>query len=111
MGKVPMTMKPRALRNRERPAAELSERLVPMAGTFISFRCSTTEISAPGGKPRLKRSEVRLEDGKLTSETFEGELRRDAFEPLMDQALQQFAQHTALLMRSLTWFLPPARKD
>jgi hypothetical protein len=82
-----------------------------VASPFFSFRYSYTEISAVGGdRAKVRRSETRLQDGKLAHEAFEGELQRSVIDPLLNQAREQFAQQTALLMRSFTWFLPSARK-
>jgi hypothetical protein len=122
MKKRTLALSNKAVSNIERGAGELAEtdaRASPIAnpiadhvvGPFFSFRYSYTEISAVSGdRAKVKRSETRLQDGKLAHETFEGELQRSVIDPLLTQAREQFAQQTALLMRSLTWFLPSARK-
>ena len=48
--------------------------------SFLSFRYSYTEMSVLGGKAHVKSRNARLEDGKLTSETFEGELDRKLYD-------------------------------
>src|SRR5216684_4046517 len=40
--------------------------------SFLSFRYSYTEMSVLGGKAHVKSRNARFEEGKLTSETFEG---------------------------------------
>ena len=71
-----------------------------------AFRYSHTEISASGGKARVKSRRARFEDGKLTSEAFEGELDCSAYEQIVSEAQHQFLAQTALLMKSLSWLLP-----
>jgi hypothetical protein len=68
MSKYPVTRAQRALREVETDAVEA----VPSASPFFSFRHSHTEISAVAGMARIKSKQTRLEDGKLTTETFEG---------------------------------------
>ena len=59
---------------------------------------------------RVKSSRARFEDGKLTSEAFEGELDRSAYEQMVSEAQHQFLAQTALLMKSLSWLLPFSAK-
>ena len=54
----------------------------------------------------MKSRKARFEDGKLTSEAFEGELDRSAYEQMVSEAQRQFLAQTALLMKSLSWLLP-----
>ncbi len=44
-------------------------------------------------------SPTRLVDGKLTRETFEGELEGDPYREIVEEMDRQ-------MMRSLSWFLP-----
>jgi len=81
----------------------------PWAG-FFSFSYSITEVSAQGGRTRVKSRQTRFEDGKLTSEAFEGELDRGVYEGMAQQAQQVVADQTALLLKSLSWFLPFSRR-
>jgi ribosomal protein L13 len=78
----------------------------PRANPFFSFRYSYTEISASGGKARVKSRRASFEDGKLTSESFEGEMERSAYERMVSEAQRQFLAQTALLMKSLSRLLP-----
>jgi hypothetical protein len=95
----------RAPRKVEKDAVEVMEPAAK-ANPFVSFRYSFTEISASGGKAQIKSRNTRLEDGKLTSEAFEGELDRSAYEQMVSQAQHYFLGQTALVMKSLSWLLP-----
>jgi hypothetical protein len=68
----------------------------PERGPFFSFRYSATEVSLVGGKTRIKSRQARLEDGKLTSEVFEGELHRSAYDHMVAQAQRHFLGVLAL---------------
>jgi hypothetical protein len=68
----------------------------PERGPFFSFRYSATEVSLVGGKTRIKSRQARLEDGKLTSEVFEGELHRSAFDQAVGEAQRQFWRSLSL---------------
>ena len=93
------------VREADRSAVELVE---PSSGgsVFLSFRYSRTEITADGGKARLRTRSTRFEDGKLTSESFEGELDRSTYDQLVKQTQQHVAGQTAQFLRSLSLFLP-----
>jgi len=105
MSKLPVRRAERAPRKVEQDAVEVMEP-APRANPFFSFSYSYTEISASGGKARLKSRRARFEDGKLTSEAFEGELDRSAYEKIASEAQHQFLAQTTLLMKSLSWLLP-----
>ena len=79
------------------------------ANPLFSFRYSYTEISALGGKAHVKSRQTRFEDGKLTSESFEGDFDRGMYEQIVRDARDLFLGQTALLMKSLTWMLPFSR--
>ena len=85
MSKLPV---PRAERAPCKVEQDVIEVMEPASRTnpFFSFRYSYTEISASGGKARVKSSRARFEDGKLTSEAFEGELDRSAYEQMVSEA-------------------------
>ena len=76
---------------------------------FLSFRYSYTEISAVGGRARVKSRNARYEDGKLTDETFEGELDRGVYERMAGEAQKYFLDQAALFFQSLWAFLPASR--
>ena len=71
----------------------------PARTAFFSFRYSSTEVSLVDGKTRVKSRQARFEDGKLTSEAFEGELDRSAYDQAVGEAQRQF-------WRSLSLFMP-----
>ena len=110
MSKYPVRLAERALRKVEKDAVEIIGP-TSRANPFVSFRYSYTEISALGGKAHVKSRKTRFEDGKLTSEAFEGELDRSAYERMVNQAQHYFLSQTALLLQSLSWFLPSSRKQ
>ena len=105
MSKLPVPRAERAPCKVEQDVVEVME---PASRTnpFFSFRYSYTEISASGGKARVKSRRARFEDGKLTSEAFEGELDCSAYEQMVSEAQHQFLAQTELLMKSLSWLLP-----
>jgi hypothetical protein len=109
MSKLPVRRTERAPRKVEQAKVEVIEP-ASSANPFVSFRYSYKEISASGGKARVKSRSARFEDGKLTSETFEGELDRSAYERMVGEAQHQLLAQTALLMNSLSRLLPFARK-
>ena len=105
MSKLPAT-------NHSQTPAETASRPVQVAepvrtgSPFFSLRYSFTEVSAVRGKTVVKSRQTRLEDGRLTEETFEGELQGDAFEHLAAQAQRQVMTQAALMWRAFTWLLP-----
>jgi hypothetical protein len=81
----------------------------PRSGGFFSFRYSYTEFSSQGGRTRVKAKQARLEDGKLSTETFEGELEGHVVDEAVRQAQQLVLGQAAWFLRSLSWLLPPMR--
>src|SRR5215831_18878731 len=81
------------------------------AAPFFSFRYSYTEISSQGGAPRVKSRKTSFEDGKLVSESFEGELDRDVYDRVFRNTAQFFMSQTAALMNSLLELLPSVPKS
>jgi len=74
--------------------------------SFLSFRYSYTEMSVLGGKAHVKSKNARFEDGKLTSETFEGELDRSAYDQAVSDTQRRIGEHTAQFLKSFSLFLP-----
>jgi hypothetical protein len=109
MSKLPVRRAERPPRQVEQDVVEVMEP-ASRANPFFSFRYSYTEISASGGKARVKSRRARFEDGKLTSEAFEGELDRSAYGQMVSEAQHQFLAQTGLLMKSLSWLLPFSEK-
>ena len=83
----------------------------PRTNPFFSFSYSYTEISVLGDKARVKAKKTLLEDGKLTSETFEADLDRSAYEQMVDQAQQYVLGQTAFFLKSLSSLLSFSRKQ
>ena len=110
MSKHPVRHAERAPRKVEDDAVEVVDP-APRVNPFVSFHYSYTEISAFGGKARVRSRKTRLEDGKLTSEAFDGELDRSAYERMVSEAQHYFLGQTALLMKSLSWLLPFSGKQ
>jgi hypothetical protein len=99
MNKYPVKLGKRAVRNVETDAVEV---IAPAS----SFRYSYTEISVLGGKAHVKSKQARLEDGRLTSEAFEGDLDRSVYDQKVGDAPHYFLGQTALFMKSLSLLLP-----
>ena len=98
MAAYPVKAKKRAL---PKPAKDQVV-VEPAAAPFFSFRYSSTEVSLVDGKTRVRSRSARFEDGKLSSETCEGELDRGAYERMVGEA-QRY------LWKSLSLFVP--RRD
>jgi len=73
---------------------------------FFSFRYSYSEISVRDGKAHVKSKAARFEDGKLATESFEGELPRIAYDETVRRAQQHFLDQVELFWQSLTALLP-----
>lgn len=110
MSKYPLkvTSKKTALSKANPVAAEVATP-APRYGSFISFRYSYTEFSSQGGRTRVKAKQARLDDGKLSTETFEGELDGNVYDEVVHHAQQQVLGQAAWLLRSMSWLLPPTR--
>lgn len=83
----------------------------PRTNPFFSFSYSYAEISVLDGKARVKAKQTRLEDGKLTSETFEADLDRSAYEQMVDHAQRYVLGQAALFLKSLSSLLPFSHKQ
>ena len=94
MATYPVKAKKRAL---PKPAKDQVV-VEPAAAPFFSFRYSSTEVSLVGGKTRVRSRSARFEDGKLSSESFEGELERGAYEQMVSQAQRRFLGMLALFL-------------
>ena len=109
MPKHPVKVARRAVTDTERNAIEVIE---PRSGrrVFSSFRYSHIEVTADGGKAHLRARNTRFEDGKLTSESFEGELEVGAYDELVERTQQYVAHQTAHFLRAFSLFLPFSTK-
>src|SRR6266576_1615746 len=74
--------------------------------SFLSFCYSYTEMSVLGGKAQVKSRNARFENGKLTSETFEGELDRSAYDRAGSDGQRSIGDQTAQFLKSFSLFLP-----
>ena len=70
----------------------------PAAASFFSFRYSSSEVSLVNGKTCVRSRTTRFVDGKLSCETFEGELDRRAYERMVSQAQRRFLGMLALFL-------------
>ena len=87
--------------------------VLPRGGSthpFFSFSYSYTEWSTSGGRTQVKSRPTRLENGRLVSESFEGELPANAYQQQMRQAQEQLLGPMRALMQPFSWFLPAWRK-
>ncbi len=75
-------------------------------GPFLNFHFSYTEVSSRDGSTRVSSRHARLQGGKLSTSSFEGELPSDVYGQAVAQVQRQFLDQAELMMRSLTWFLP-----
>jgi hypothetical protein len=107
MAKYPLTAPKRSVSLRDAEEGEV----VPIVATaprsgFLSFRYSSTVVSSNGGRTQVRSRRVSLEDGKLSSESFEGELDARAHDEAVRRAQQQVLEDAAPLLRALRWMLP-----
>ena len=110
MSKHPVIRARRAPRRVESDAVESIRPAGPTLPTF-SFRYSYTEISMVGGRTRVKARQMRLENGKLASEAFDGDFDRAMYERTVREAQHFVLDQAALFMKSLAWLLPFSRKQ
>jgi hypothetical protein len=112
MSKYPVKL---ADRNRARSVRKMESDTVDVltpasrSHSFLSFRYSYTQMSVLGGKAHVKSRNARFEDGKLTSETFEGELDRSAYDRAVSDAQRHIGDQMAQFFKSLSLFLPFSR--
>lgn len=112
MSKYPVKL---AERNRARPVRKTESDAVDVlapasrSSPFLSFRYSYTEMSVLGGKARVKSRNARFDDGKLTSETFEGELDWSAYDQAVSDAQRHIGDQMSQFLKSLSFFLPFSR--
>ncbi len=105
MSRYPVKRNQRAPREVEPDAVEV----IRPASSFFSFHYSHTEISVGEGKAHVRARRTRLEEGKLTQETFEGDVDRTVYDRMVDDAQHYFLEQTKLFAKSLSWLLPSLR--
>ena len=109
MAKYPLTAATK--RNTALSEADHSEVVAqgsPRAGGsgFLSFRYSSTIVSSRGGRTQVEAKRVSLEGGRLTTESFEGELDGRAHDEAVRRAQEEVLEQAAPLLRMLRWMLP-----
>jgi len=72
---------------------------------LLSFRYSYRELSSQDGKTHIKAKECRFEDGKFTTEEFEGTTGPDAYIDAVSAMHRLVQQQAALLLQPLSWLL------
>jgi hypothetical protein len=105
MNRYPVKAKMRSVRAAHPEVIEATPSRVEH-GPFTSFRYAYTEVSIVGGKARVHSRRTQLEDGKLSSESFDGEVERTAYDRMVADAQRQFIAHTGLMLASLAAWLP-----
>lgn len=106
MKRYPAKVKPRTT-----PAVIDANPVREETGPFTSFRYAYTEVSVSGGKATVRSRSTKLEDGKLTSETFEGVADQSVYDRMVDSAQRQFIAQTSLMFESLAAFLPAWKRS
>ena len=71
-----------------------------------TFRYAYASISLDGGKARVKARRAQWSDGKLESESFEGDVDQTVFDRAIGEAQRQFLAQTALFWQSFASLLP-----
>lgn len=86
---------------------------VPWPAAFFSFRYSCTELSTTqDGRTSVRARQLRLEDGRLSSEALEGELAGSVYGEAVRQTQQLALDQLAWLQRWwLPWWLPAPRDE
>ena len=109
MAKHPAKLSRRAVQEAERNEVEVIE---PRSGgnMFARFHYARAEFTVRGGKAHLRARSTHFEDGKLTSESVEGELEGSVYDQLVKQTQQYVANQTAQFLRAFSLFLPFSRK-
>jgi hypothetical protein len=108
MAKYPLTVAAKrstALSGEDAKAVVASASPRASGSGFLSFRYSSTIVSSHGGRTQVKAKRVSLEDGKLSTESFEGELEGRAHDDAVRRA-QEVLEEAAPLLRMLRWMLP-----
>ena len=106
-----MSRHPVKVESRKAPAVIDAHPVREQTGSFTSFRYAYTEVSMSGGKATVRSRSTKLEGGKLSSETFEGEADRSVYDRMVDSAQRQFIAQTSLMFESLAAFLPARKRS
>ena len=94
----------------ELPVVESKQEALPLwnpflaGSTFLNFTHSYSEISQDGARTHIKSTTTRLTDGRLSKESFEGDLPAEAFGEAVIKAQTLFLEQAKTLLRP--WWLP-----
>lgn len=84
-------------------------------GGFFQFRCSYGEITSENGKSHVRFREQRFENGKISSQEFEGtagpEVYEKAAEEMQDLAFKTVQTQFVLMTSMMSAFLPKSKRD
>ena len=83
---------------------------MPGTGAFFTFQYTFTEFVAHGGRTHVKARRVHLADGRLSTESFEGELGGEAHADAIRQAQARLFEQAAVLLNPWSWLLPAFRR-
>jgi len=106
MKKYPVAISKRSLREGADGAVQPDRLDRDARGPWISFTYSFTEISAVGATARVRSKRASCENGRLVSESFEGELDRDHAERALVEAQRRFSEQAVGFVRALFGFPP-----
>jgi hypothetical protein len=90
-----------ALRTMETSEPQRIEQ-APAFTPFMSFTYSSQEMHTADGRTYVKSKQVRFEDGKLTSEQFEGQLPMSAYTQTVYDTQRLFAAQTTSLLKQFS---------
>jgi hypothetical protein len=110
MSKHPVKREGRELRVPD-PDPDNAVEASPVSSPFFSFSYSYSEISLHGGTARVKSKKTQLDNGKVTSEAFEGTLDPSAYHAAVRQTEELFVRQTRFMLDSFFRFLPWVKRD
>ena len=109
MSRVPKEIDGTALRIEE--SASAARALRPQASpAFVRFHFTSVEISTRGGGAHVRSRSVRLEDGCLRTETFEGDVDRGTFDTAAQAMQRQAVQAWSGMFGAMLAWLPGQRR-
>ncbi|HET7096988.1 MAG TPA: hypothetical protein VFJ68_06315 [Casimicrobiaceae bacterium] len=110
MSNHPVKRSVRPVRTVEGDLVDLPAPVERMSAGF-SFRYSYAEFSAVGKSAKFKTKRARYENGKLSAESFEGELDPKTYENMVNDVQRYFADQAAFCLQAFRSFLLPFTKD
>ncbi len=103
MSKFPVKINRRPARVVREDEAEIVEQPTT---PFVSFSYTFAEVSVRDGKARVRSRKTQLADGRVTSESFEGELDRSSYDDAIAKAHRHAATQTAMVFDMFSALLP-----